>query len=155
MRCPGLTLSITTKTILMLSHLVYVSARTPKCTEEEIQKILDSCRKNNSGLGITGVLLYSNAQFVQYIEGDYKTLIALYDKIKKDDRHKNAIMISSAPIPERIFPSWQMGSKTFDLNSIDYQTNISSNDKIVFREVLSGKGQEGNKALNLMKQFFK
>jgi len=139
----------------MLSHLVYVSSRTPKCTEAEIQKILASCQKNNSGIGITGVLLYSNSQFVQYMEGDFKSIITLFDKIKTDDRHKNAIMISSAPIPERIFPSWQMGSKTFDLAKVDYQTTISTEDKSIFKEILSGKSQEGNRALSLMKQFFK
>jgi hypothetical protein len=139
----------------MLSHLVYVSARTPKCTEEEIQKILASCKKNNSDIGITGVLLYSNSQFVQYMEGEFKSIIALYDKIKTDDRHKNPIMISSAPIPERTFPSWQMGAKTFDLSAVEYQTSISAEDKTVFKEILSGKSQEGNKALALMKQFFK
>ena len=139
----------------MLSHLVYVSARTPKCTEEEIQKILASCKKNNSDIGITGVLLYSNSQFVQYMEGEFKSIITLYDKIKADDRHKNPIMISSAPIPERTFPSWQMGAKTFDLSAVEYQTSITAEDKMVFREILSGKSQEGNKALALMKQFFK
>jgi Sensors of blue-light using FAD len=139
----------------MLSHLVYVSSRTPKCTEAEIQKILASCKKNNSDIGITGVLLYSDSQFVQYMEGDFKSIIALYDKIKIDDRHKSPIMISSAPIAERTFPSWQMGSKTFDLAKVDYQTTISTEDKEVFKEILSGKSQEGNKALALMKQFFK
>ena len=139
----------------MLSHLVYVSTRTPKCTDAEIQKILASCKKNNSDIGITGVLLYSQSNFVQYIEGDYKTLFKLYDKIKTDVRHKNAVMISSAPIQERSFPSWQMGSKTFDLMSVEYQTDISPEDRKVFAEILTGKSQEGNKALTLMKQFFK
>ena len=139
----------------MLSHLVYVSTRTPKCTDAEILKILASCKKNNSDIGITGVLLYSQTNFVQYIEGEYKTLFALYDKIKTDNRHKNAVLISGAPISERSFPSWQMGSKTFDLGSVEYQTDISQEDKKVFAEILTGKSQEGNKALALMKQFFK
>lgn len=139
----------------MLSHLVYVSTRTPKCTEVEIEKILASCKKNNHDIGITGVLLYSDTNFVQYIEGEYKTIITLYDKIKTDSRHKNPVLISSAPITERSFPSWQMGSKTFDLASIEYQTDISAEDKAIFKSILSGKSQEGNKALTLMKQFFK
>ncbi len=139
----------------MLSHLVYVSARTPKCTETEIKKILASCNKNNSGLGVTGVLLYSGTNFLQYIEGEYKTIIDLYDKIKTDDRHKNAVLISSSPIAERSFPSWQMGSKTFDLATVEYQTEISPEDKVVFKEILAGKSQSGNKAQVLIKQFFK
>ncbi len=139
----------------MLSQLVYVSTRTPNCTDSEIQKILESCKKNNHGTGITGVLLYSPTNFVQYIEGDYKTIISLYDKIKTDKRHKNPVLISSAPIQERAFPSWQMGARKFDVDAVDFQTEISPEDQTIFKAILSGKTQEGNKALALMKKFFK
>ena len=73
----------------MLSQLVYVSIRKPQCTEEEIQKILDACKRNNQGKDITGVLLYSGTHFVQYLEGDFKKINELYDNIKSDVRHKN------------------------------------------------------------------
>lgn len=139
----------------MLSHLVYVSARQPHCTEEEIQKILASCKSNNSSLDITGVLLYSDTHFVQYLEGNYKNIMGLYDKIKLDDRHKNAVLISSSPIKERSFPSWQMGSKKFDDKSIDYLTDVADSEKTLFSDILSGKEQNGNKALSLVKKFFK
>ncbi|MGK7391266.1 MAG: BLUF domain-containing protein [Candidatus Cyclobacteriaceae bacterium M2_1C_046] len=139
----------------MLSHLVYVSVRKANCTEEEIQKILDSCKKNNKELDITGVLLYSNTHFVQYLEGDYKMIIGLYDKIKEDDRHKNVVMITSGPIKERSFPSWQMGAKKFQENNIEYQTDMSATEKQEFRSILSGEKKEGNKAIDLMKKFFK
>lgn len=139
----------------MLSHLVYVSNRKPNCTEEEIQKILIACKNNNATLDITGVLLYSDLQFVQYLEGEYRQIIALYDKIKLDNRHKNAVLISSAQISERAFPSWQMGAKKFDSSSINFLTDIQESDKGVFRDILSGKNQEGNKAMMLVKKFFK
>ncbi|MEQ9165113.1 MAG: BLUF domain-containing protein, partial [Fulvivirga sp.] len=48
----------------MLSQLVYVSNRKPNCTEEEIEKILASCKKNNPPLNITGILLYSDKKFI-------------------------------------------------------------------------------------------
>jgi hypothetical protein len=139
----------------MLSQLVYVSVRKSICTEEEIQKILAACKKNNAGLDITGVLLYSDTNFVQYLEGEYKQIIGLYDKIKSDDRHKNFVLITSSPIKERSFPSWQMGAKKFDNDTIEYQTEMSASDKDTFKSILSGKNQDGNNALVLMKKFFK
>lgn len=138
----------------MLSHLVYVSNRTPKCTEEEVKKILAACKKNNAGIDITGVLLYSPTHFVQYLEGDYKEIMGLYDRIKKDDRHKNATLITSSPIASRTFPSWQMGAKKLD-ESIDFKTDMSSEDRTLFAGILEGKAQEGNRAMTLMKKFFK
>lgn len=139
----------------MLSHLVYVSVRKENCTEEEIQNILDACKRNNKELDITGVLLYSKTHFVQYLEGEYRLIIGLYDKIKEDKRHKNVVMITSGPIKERSFPSWQMGAKKFQENDIDYQTDISAWEKKEFRSILSGEKKEGHKAIDLMKKFFK
>lgn len=137
----------------MLSHLVYVSTRKSNCTDEEIAKILAACKKNNKDQDITGVLLYSDTHFVQYLEGAYSNIISLYDHIKKDDRHKNAVMISSSAIKERSFPSWQMGAKKFD--NITYQTNMDAADKKVFESVLAGNEQQSSRAIALVKKFFK
>lgn len=137
----------------MLSHLVYLSSRKPNCTSEEIEKILHSCKKNNKDLDLTGVLLYSDKQFVQYLEGEYKEIFALYDKIKGDPRHDKIVLITSGPIENRAFPSWQMGSKKFDFQSIEFRTDMSPNEQADFKKIL--KGEENNNALTLVKKFFK
>jgi hypothetical protein len=137
----------------MLSQLVYISARKPNCTEAEIDKILAACRINNKELDITGVLLYSDKQFVQYLEGDYSEIFGLYDKIKGDDRHKNIVLINSTPIKNRVFPSWQMGAKKVDFDSIEYRTQISTEDQQEFQRVLAGN--ESNRAVETIKKFFK
>ena len=138
----------------MLSQLVYVSQRKANCTDAEIEKILDACKRNNAGLDITGVLLYSDTHFVQYLEGNQKQIIGLYDKIKEDDRHKSAVLLINTPIKERSFPSWQMGAKKFDQKTIDFKTDISSEDRVVFDSVLSGKTQKDERAVGIMKKFF-
>ena len=139
----------------MLTHLVYVSARKRNCTDDEIEKILAACRANNGPLDITGVLLYSDTRFIQYVEGKSTALTGLYDKIKKDTRHEKVVMISYNPITERIFPSWQMGSKKFNSASIDFLTDVAEPEKVLFKNILSGQEQEGNKTLSLVKKFFK
>jgi hypothetical protein len=138
----------------MLSHLVYISARKSNCTQQEIDKILASCEKNNSSIDITGVLLYSENQFIQYIEGDYKILISLYDKIKTDNRHRNPVLISSAPIHNRCFPNWQMGSKKIDTRDVDFQTAITEADRQIFQSILRGESQSGNRAVAVIQRFF-
>ena len=140
---------------MMLSQLVYVSVRKEKCTAEEIEKILDACKRNNADLDITGVLLYSDSHFVQYLEGDYKEITALYDKIKTDDRHKNIVLITTGPIKERSFPSWQMGAKKFEEDKVKFRTDMNDKERNDFQSILNGEGQEGNRALELMKKFFK
>lgn len=138
----------------MLSQLVYVSNRKPVCTQEEIDKILASCKKNNPGLDITGVLLYSDTKFIQLVEGESKVIMNLYDKIKKDPRHSNPMMISYGPIKEKTFPAWHMGTKNFSNNQMDFKTDITTEEKSIFNAILSGKEENGERVLNLLKKFF-
>ncbi len=138
----------------MLSYLVYVSQRNSTCTQEEIDKILEACERNNNHTDATGVLLYSETKFIQYLEGDYKNIIGLYDKIKKDPRHKNVVMVQMGQTEKRLFPSWQMGSKKFSENKIDFKTGMSNEDSAIFRNILNGKEQTGNQSLNLIQKFF-
>ena len=138
----------------MLSQLVYVSNRKPNCTAEEIEKILDSCKKNNPPLNITGVLLYSETKFIQLVEGDAKVIMGLYDKIKKDNRHSNAMMISYNPITEKSFPSWHMAKRNITNTDLEFKTDISGDDKKTFAAILNGKEEGGQKVLNLLKKFF-
>jgi Sensors of blue-light using FAD len=138
----------------MLSQLVYVSNRKPNCTEQEIEKILTSCKNNNPPLNITGVLLYSDTKFIQLVEGEYKVINGLYDKIKTDPRHEQVRLITMGPIREKAFPSWHMGARKMADNEVDFKTDISIEDKEIFNSLLSGREENGVKVLSLLKKFF-
>jgi len=139
----------------MLSHLVYLSVRPAQSSDQEIDEILGSCQRNNGALDITGVLLYSKSHFVQYLEGENSTIFDLYTKIKEDKRHKNVVMISSSHIDEREFPSWQMGAKKMTGADVDFQTPMTDQEKDQFKMILNGEQQEGNRAISLIKKFFR
>jgi hypothetical protein len=64
-------------------------------------------------------------------------------------------MISYNPIPARIFPSWQMGSRKIASDDISFVTDITLGDKEVFKEIMKGKETEGAKVQNLLMKFFK
>lgn len=137
----------------MLSNLVYISRRKPQCTDEEIDKIRTACQRNNQESGITGVLLYSDNEFVQYLEGDYDNIQSLYEKIKQDDRHEKVIFITSDILEERSFPSWQMGFKKVSFDSIEFKTKMTKEEQEEFRKILSG--DESTETLALLKKIFK
>jgi hypothetical protein len=138
----------------MLSQLVYVSNRKTNCTSLEIENILESCKKNNPPLNITGVLLYSDTKFIQLVEGESKIIMELYDKIKLDSRHHKTTMISYGPIKEKAFPSWHMATKDIRGNTVEFKTNISGEDKNLFNSILKGKEEDGKRVLNMLKKFF-
>ena len=92
-----------------LIHIVYVSFSSISLTEKEIIDLLTEVRKKNKEQNVTGLLLYNNESFIQVIEGSKKTIHALFEKIKQDNRHENVVKLLEEPIKKRAFPDWSMG----------------------------------------------
>lgn len=137
-----------------LYRLVYTSVRGTSCDEKEIQQIVAACKRNNPGRDITGVLLYSNKRFIQYLEGSKEDVRELYELIKKDTRHSGVMERVFTPITERIFPSWNMGYKDVDAGKMAYETSISPKDKVAFDAMIEGKSEYNDQAMRILKLFF-
>ena len=95
-------------------YLVYVSSATKLSSEAELVELLEQARESNLHNGITGMLLYSNGNFTQVIEGEETTVLALYQKILTDPRHANVLTLLNRPLTERMFPEWSMGFRNLD-----------------------------------------
>jgi hypothetical protein len=100
-------------------QLVYVSSAVTPFTNEELVALLEKARSNNEALGITGMLLYKNGDFMQALEGEEQHVVALAGHIAKDPRHTDVRVILQAPTKLREFPDWTMGFH--NLNDIDPQ----------------------------------
>ena len=81
----------------------------------QLNAIFDSCTRNNTALGVTGVLLHEGGYFVQLLEGEKASLDAVMARISADDRHTDITMFVDEPIGERQFPDWAM--ETFYLSN--------------------------------------
>ncbi|MBL8162732.1 MAG: BLUF domain-containing protein [Anaerolineae bacterium] len=97
-----------------LISLVYVSFESRRMTSEDLQSILNKARTFNSEHQITGMLLYRTGYFIQALEGEEADVMALYEKIARDDRHRHVLMIYKGPIEQRAFGNWTMGFKNLD-----------------------------------------
>lgn len=139
----------------MLVQLIYVSKRELTCSEKDIYEILQASIRNNRALDITGVLLYSKERFLQVLEGEYKSVMKLYEKIKKDSRHYEAIMIGLRPIKERAFPTWSMAHKSLDMNKIEFKNYLTFDEQLIFEKVLNGYSEDTEYTYLLIKRFFK
>lgn len=138
-----------------LDFLIYSSVRNQNCTDEEIQKILDSCQRNNPSKAITGVLVHSNNYFLQFLEGEESELMTLFKNIKKDSRHSKVILLNKGKIDERMFPSWHMGYKNIDSDGVKLLTSATDNEESLFNKLLKGGVVEDNKALKMLSRFYK
>ncbi len=69
----------------------YVSTVNPNISNSDIAKLMDFVRLHNNSINITGILIYSEGNFFQILEGKEEIVKMMFEKIKKDSRHYNII----------------------------------------------------------------
>lgn len=97
-----------------LFQIVYISTATNPLSREELLHLLKGSHARNHRVGITGLLLYKDSQFMQALEGEEPAVRMLFGKIEKDPRHHRIIPLIQEPIAERNFPGYAMAFR--DLN---------------------------------------
>ena len=75
----------------------------------EIDAILQSSRRKNVKLGVTGVLVFGRGGFVQVLEGPRVSVERVFELIQCDPRHDRVQVIDFAPASSRHFGGWAMG----------------------------------------------
>ena len=93
----------------MLVRLMYASRATDTVNHETLSAILRKSMANNPSVGVTGVLCSSGSIFLQVLEGGRSQVSALYNKITRDPRHHEVVLLSYEEISERSFAGWAMG----------------------------------------------
>jgi Sensors of blue-light using FAD len=93
----------------MLIRLLYASRAKTGADDSTMSSILQQSRKNNPDHGITGLLCHSGDIYLQVLEGGRMSVNALYNKIAKDPRHTDVVVLDYEEVSERAFASWTMG----------------------------------------------
>lgn len=121
-----------------LYRMVYTSSRAPNCNDEAIEQILESSRRNNKPIGITGLLVHSNMRFLQILEGKKATILEVYERIQEDYRHRDSEIKYFEPVENRYFSDWHMGSKNIKNENLDFDTQVSKEENEIYQAMLEG-----------------
>ena len=93
----------------LLFNLVYASTLTDGVSSADVDDIISESHRNNSLVGITGILVLGSGVVFQWIEGPKEEVMSLVKLIETDRRHELMTILSTdEEIRERIFPSWDM-----------------------------------------------
>ena len=136
-----------------LISLIYGSTATKPMTDLELMSLLGQSRSSNNMIGITGMLLYHDGNFLQVLEGEEAVVESLYEKIEQDPRHHNSLIIATRTIDSRDYGNWAMSFKTLeeaDLTHIEGFTDFLENPLAV--ENFVGKPSFAGRFLNAFKQ---
>ncbi len=89
--------------------LTYLSTATREFGQAELEELLAISRRNNSAAGLSGMLLYADGYFIQTLEGEERGVIAAFERIRADPRHRDVSITLHDEIEERTFVDWSMG----------------------------------------------
>lgn len=96
-------------------QLVYTSRAKKRFSARALQSLVAGCYMRNTQRGITGVLLYGGGRFIQLLEGDKQVVESLYtNKIAKDPRHTDCMVLTRQQVEARLLPNWRMGRLYLD-----------------------------------------
>ncbi|MEE2772209.1 MAG: BLUF domain-containing protein [Bacteroidota bacterium] len=125
----------------------YVSTASREMSKEDLEGLLQETKKNNNERNITGILLYSDGNFFQILEGEQEEIGDLYATIKNDPRHYGVIKIFEKPIKSAAYETYKTEfiSETVIYNSDQFDEYTK------FLEILDEQSQQS--ARNILKAF--
>lgn len=127
----------------MIRRMAYVSQPLADLPVTEIPRIVATSRANNERDGLTGVLVYTGADFVQLIEGPEEAVATLWARVASDPRHRDIAILLDESNHRPWFPDWRMG---YLLNADlarqiaswrDLRKRIDEGDRMELRRVLA------------------
>jgi hypothetical protein len=93
---------------MRMVRLVYASTFNAEVDPAELKNIHENARKNNNEIDVSGILIFGNNYFLQCLEGGRTNVNKIYEKISKDSRHKDLIILGYEECHSRMFEKWSM-----------------------------------------------
>lgn len=91
-----------------LMSFAYTSHASHALTQQDLEHLLKVSRARNAQFNVTGVLLYVNGCFMQYLEGAQRDLFEVIEFITTATQHHQIKMGEFLPISKRAYPDWTM-----------------------------------------------
>lgn len=104
----------------------------------------------NKQAGVTGVLLFDGARFLQYIEGPEDGLSVVYSRIVNARSHSNLIELGRGRSSRRNFHYWSMRLVTVDRTQLDHVAHQDWSCFALRPVQAEGTQQHGAEALALV-----
>ncbi len=86
-----------------------VSSAVNLLDDEQLVGLLLDARATNQRESVTGVLLHSDGNFIQCIEGAKASVRRVFERIGASSQHRGIVTFLSKPIAARSFADWRMG----------------------------------------------
>lgn len=107
---------------MALHYILYGSQLTNLLTYEALRNLLDISQRNNCDAGLTGFLHIEGRVVLQFLEGPQQQLEQMIQRIRRDPRHTEFVVLEEGTLERRYFESWNMAlveGTTLSLRDLD------------------------------------
>jgi hypothetical protein len=91
---------------MRVRRLIYLSNANEPFAVESLHELRENARHYNARQGVTGVLLYGDSRFIQFVEGKTAGVHAVMKRIEADDRHRMNAVVYDREDSKRLFVGW-------------------------------------------------
>lgn len=92
-----------------MHRLLYISTARGQLSRAQLEAILQTARRRNAAVGITGLLVVGGRRFLQALEGPATAVFETFERIRQDPTHFAIVELTRGLISERAFGDWSMG----------------------------------------------
>lgn len=91
-----------------LTTLTYSSRAVTPLTERDLTRLESDASARNRAEKLTGLFVYDDGHFFQWLEGPVEGLTRVWDSVRRDPRHTDIRVSHIQPTPARVFGEWSM-----------------------------------------------
>lgn len=99
-----------------LYRLMYVSTAADELSYSDLDHILTAARFHNAQVDVTGLLIYRDGFFLQFLEGPFQSVREVLSRVIQDKNHSNLRVLFEGPSDERFFEDWGMAFIDSDIS---------------------------------------
>jgi hypothetical protein len=107
-----------------LSSVVYRSRAVSELSDYDLYELIQASQARNAREAITGLMLYDDGRFYQWLEGPPRNVTRLMNTIATDNRHTDIEILSDKVTTTRQFGDWKMRLATRGARSIHSLHNV-------------------------------
>jgi hypothetical protein len=107
-----------------LASLVYRSRAVAPLSGYDLYELVQTAQRRNAAESITGLLLYEEGRFYQWLEGPPDAVARVMRSIAADPRHTGMELLSDKPAATRQFADWTMRLATRGVRSVRSGHNV-------------------------------
>ncbi|MEZ0221686.1 BLUF domain-containing protein [Tardiphaga sp. 20_F10_N6_6] len=120
-------------------RILYLSTANEPFSSGDLSELLQKARARNDAAHITGMLVHSDGDFLQVLEGEPDNVIEVYSRISVDPRHRDISLLQRGlAYGDRLFPNWAMGFKRVpDQTLVNEAVGLNGRVKLRYLDAMS------------------